>query len=154
MPPKSKRNFISLIELDLENTELIKIVVLPLVISDMDKQKTNLLDAYVRKAIALGKINMIESKQSEADPAMKPTAVVDDIDAIYTEVGKFIDYFDQKVIFHYLKKNKCSAIYQIVLSSLIIPAGHHFVIVARTCKATLRKNAKSVAKDERREATA
>lgn len=63
----------------------------------MDKQKNNLLDAYVRKAIALGKINLIESKQSEIESPKKPTAVGDDIDAIFTEVGKFSDYNDQKV---------------------------------------------------------
>lgn len=65
--------------------------------SEMDKQKTNLLDAYIRKAIALGKINLIELKQSEADSTKKATAVADDIETIYAEVGKFTDYFDQKV---------------------------------------------------------
>lgn len=64
----------------------------------MDKQKTTLLDAYIRKAIALGKLNIVESKQTEADSTKTVTAVADDIDAIYNEVGKFIDYFDQKVI--------------------------------------------------------
>lgn len=63
----------------------------------MDKQKSNLLDAYVRKVIALGKINLTELKQAEIDPNKKPTAVADDIDAIYTELGKFTDYNDQKV---------------------------------------------------------
>lgn len=67
----------------------------------MDKQKTNLLDAYVRKVIALGKINMIEAKQIEADPTVKVTAVADDIDAIFTEVGKFTDYYDQKVVYFF-----------------------------------------------------
>lgn len=64
----------------------------------MDKQKNNLLDAYVRKVIALGKINTIEAKQIEADSTKKLTAVADDIDAIFTEVGKFTDYYDQKVL--------------------------------------------------------
>lgn len=63
----------------------------------MDKQKTNLLDAYVRKVIALGKINTIEAKQCEVESTKKVTAVADDIDAIFTEVGKFTDYYDQKV---------------------------------------------------------
>lgn len=65
----------------------------------MDKQKTNLLDAYVRKVIALGKINTIEAKQSEVEPTKKVTAIADDIDAIFIEVGKFTDYYDQKVDF-------------------------------------------------------
>lgn len=67
----------------------------------MDKQKSNLLDAYVRKAIALGKINTIDAKQSEIDSTKKITPVADDIDAIFTEVGKFTDYFDQKVEFFF-----------------------------------------------------
>lgn len=66
--------------------------------SEMDKQKATLLDAYVRKVIALGKINLIEAKLYEADPTKKSTVNLDDIDAIFVEVGKFIDTNDPKVI--------------------------------------------------------
>lgn len=65
--------------------------------TEMDKQRTNLLDAYVRKIIALGKTNILETHLSEGDSTKKPTVVADDIEAIFIEVGKFIDYFDQKV---------------------------------------------------------
>lgn len=65
----------------------------------MDKQKSTLLDAYVRKVIAIGKIYLIESKQGEADATKKPSATsIEEIDSIYTEIAKFIDYNDPKVI--------------------------------------------------------
>lgn len=65
--------------------------------TDMDKQKANLLDAYVRKVIALGKINIIETYQNETDSPRKVTPVADDIDTTFIEAGKFIDQYDQKV---------------------------------------------------------
>lgn len=64
----------------------------------MEKQKNNLLDAYVRMTIALGKINMIEEKQKEIDSSVKVTPINEDIDTIFFEVVKLIDCFDQKVI--------------------------------------------------------
>lgn len=93
---------------------------------EMDKQKSNLLDAYVRKVIALGKINLTESKQAEIDSTKKPTAVADDIDAIYTELGKFTDYNDQKVNRIYI------ALEQVLIFNTFYPfVGDYFVIVAR-----------------------
>lgn len=65
--------------------------------SEMDKQKSTLLDAYVRKMIALGKLGLNEA-QSTSQKDVKQT-YTDEIDAIYTEVGKFIDYTDPKVIY-------------------------------------------------------
>lgn len=65
--------------------------------TDMDKQKANVLDAYVRKVIALGKINIIEPQLKVSDPAKTTASVTEDIDAIFTEVGKLIDHYDQKV---------------------------------------------------------
>lgn len=65
----------------------------------MDKQKTTLLDAYVRKVIALGKIHLIESKQGETDSAKKSSLNLDEIDAIFVELGKFVDVTDPKVSF-------------------------------------------------------
>lgn len=81
--------------------------------TEMDKQKANLLDAYVRKVIALGKINIIESHQKQFDPPKKVTSVVDDIDVIFTEVGKFIDLYDQKVILCALSKYRSNIIWLI-----------------------------------------
>lgn len=65
--------------------------------TDMDKQKANLLEAYVRKAIALGKINAIETYQHDLDSAKKVTSVADDIDAIFNDSAKLTDCYDQKV---------------------------------------------------------
>lgn len=64
----------------------------------MDKQKATLLDAYVRKFIALGKIFLIETKIAGKDPTkVDMTALWGELDLIYTEIGKFIDYNDPKV---------------------------------------------------------
>lgn len=63
----------------------------------MDKQKATLLDAYVRKVIALGKAYLIEIKLNETDPSKKPTVNLEEIDEIFIEVGKFIDTNDPKV---------------------------------------------------------
>lgn len=66
--------------------------------SDMDKQRSTLLDAYVRKFIALGKIFLIETKIGGMDPTkVDMTALWSELDQIYTEIGKFIDYNDPKV---------------------------------------------------------
>lgn len=63
----------------------------------MEKQKATLLDAYVRKVIALGKIHHIESKLGETDPLKKLSINLEDIDSLFLEVGKFIDTNDPKV---------------------------------------------------------
>lgn len=64
----------------------------------MDKQKSTLLEAYVRKIIALGKLGLLDSQSATQKDALS-AYTADDIDAIYTEVGKFIDYTDPKVIY-------------------------------------------------------
>lgn len=60
----------------------------------MDKQKFTLLEAYVKKAVALSKLQLIETFQS-ADESTNHS--LDELNNIYTEVGKFIDYCDAKV---------------------------------------------------------
>lgn len=61
---------------------------------NMDKQKFTLLEAYVKKSIALSKLQLIETFQS-ADEGTNHS--LDELNNIYTEVGKFIDYCDAKV---------------------------------------------------------
>lgn len=65
----------------------------------MDKQKATLLEAYVRKIIAVGKLGLIESQSPSVQKDAKQLYSADAIDIIYTEVGKFIDYTDPKVIY-------------------------------------------------------
>lgn len=64
----------------------------------MDKQKSTLCEAYVRKIIALGKLGLLEAQTVTAKDA-KQVYTADEIDTLYTEVGKFIDYTDPKVIY-------------------------------------------------------
>lgn len=63
--------------------------------SEMDKQKATLLDAYVRKAIALGKLGLIEKSETKKESF----AVFDlnEFNDIYVDVGRFIEYTDTKV---------------------------------------------------------
>ena len=59
----------------------------------MDKQKQWLIEAYVKKLIALSKIRVLKSfdnNVTETDP-------IDEIDKIFLEVGKFTDFNDSKV---------------------------------------------------------
>lgn len=60
----------------------------------MDKQKSTLLEAYVKKTVALSKLQLIETFQN-ADESTNHS--LDELNNIYTEVGKFIDYCDAKV---------------------------------------------------------
>lgn len=62
----------------------------------MDKQKFTLLEAYVKKAVALSKLQLIETFQN-TDESSSSTYSLDELNNIYTEVGKFIDYCDAKV---------------------------------------------------------
>lgn len=64
----------------------------------MDKQKSTLLDAYLRKIVAIGKLGLLEA-QSAAQREVKQLYSADEIDGIYTEAGKFSDYNDPKVIY-------------------------------------------------------
>lgn len=61
----------------------------------MDKQKSTLLDAYVRKAIALGKLGIIEHLENHQNIASVTN--IEAFNKIYTEVNKFIDCTDLKV---------------------------------------------------------
>lgn len=63
--------------------------------SNMDKQKFTLLEAYVKKAVALSKLQLIETFQNTDESTTNHS--LDELNNIYTEVGKFIDYCDAKV---------------------------------------------------------
>lgn len=77
----------------------------------MEKQKATLLDAYVRKVIALGKIYVIESTLGETDPSKRPLVNLEDIDTIFLEVGKFIDTNDPKVSLNYTQLLRLYSLY-------------------------------------------
>lgn len=62
----------------------------------MDKQKSQLLEAYMKKTIAMGKLIMI--KNLEQEPTQE-AQVDDELDNILIEVMKFIDFNDPKVFF-------------------------------------------------------
>jgi tripeptidyl-peptidase-2 len=66
----------------------------------MDKQKSQLLEAYMKKTIAMGKLIMIRNLEQETQEAQTD----DELDNILVEVMKFIDFNDPKVnfIFYYL----------------------------------------------------
>jgi hypothetical protein len=63
----------------------------------MDKQKQTLLDAYVRKIIALSKLQIIDGK-NKVDDNEASSASLEEFDSIHTDVGKFTDYNDSKVM--------------------------------------------------------
>lgn len=55
----------------------------------MDKQKSCLLEAFVRKGVALSKLYLIGEDDEESP--------IDELNTIYIEIGKLIDYTDLKV---------------------------------------------------------
>lgn len=81
----------------------------------MEKQKLVLIEAYVKKFIALSKLRAIEMKSStksepgeslivgdqnmDEETRLKTLSASDDeLNDIYLEIGKFIDYMDAKVL--------------------------------------------------------
>lgn len=61
----------------------------------MDKQKTQLLEAYVKKAVAVGKLAMIKSLEDET------TESDDELDNLLNEIMKFTDLNDPKVFIQF-----------------------------------------------------
>lgn len=59
----------------------------------MDKQKQQLLEAYLKQAIVTGKLLMIQSVLQESPEAQS----ADELDSMMTEVMKFVDFNDTKV---------------------------------------------------------
>lgn len=57
------------------------------------------MDAYANKLVALLKLRLIASVQSAASgDALKPADDLKDVQEIFSEVGKFVDLTDSKVI--------------------------------------------------------
>lgn len=77
----------------------------------MDKQKSLLLDAYVKRAIAISKLSilsvLLKGKEEPIDTPpsggttitieRKQTDIVEELNSIYIDIGKFIDFTDTKV---------------------------------------------------------
>lgn len=62
----------------------------------MDKQKNLLMEAFVRKGVAISKVYVIDKIQSKE--FNKETELLDELEGIYMEIGKFIDLSDLKII--------------------------------------------------------
>lgn len=60
--------------------------------SAMDKQRLLLMEAMVRKAVALGKLRCFESTTESTDDQLRG-----EIHTLYLDLGKFADYADLKV---------------------------------------------------------
>lgn len=67
----------------------------------MDKQKQQLLEAFMKKVIVTGKLLVIQGQQQET------VEVTDDLDCLITEVLKFVDFNDTKVRFCLLFTRTC-----------------------------------------------
>lgn len=66
--------------------------------TEMDKQKIALLDAYVRKFIALGKLHLIAVRLNKTEVSRSEDVIPwTELDGLYAELGKFIEYHDLKV---------------------------------------------------------
>lgn len=63
----------------------------------MDKQKSQLLEAYMKKIIAMGKLALIRSLEQAETNEISTSGNDDDVDNILVEVMKFIDFNDPKV---------------------------------------------------------
>lgn len=59
----------------------------------MDKQKSQLLEAYVKKAVSVGKLSMIRSFEQETTSVESD----DELDNLIIEMMKFVDFNDPKV---------------------------------------------------------
>lgn len=70
----------------------------------MDKQKQTLIDAFVRKIIATTKLQiLVQLNEVGGDNDLLSLefdqSFVTDTQNLYTDLGKFVDYNDQKVSF-------------------------------------------------------
>lgn len=73
----------------------------------MDKQKSQLLEAYVKKAVSVGKLSLIRALEQETAAAEND----DELDRLVIEMLKFVDFNDPKVrifaFFNNINLTKC-----------------------------------------------
>lgn len=66
----------------------------------MEKQKQQILEAFVKKAVALGKLNIIQKMSQETAEGVS-VGSAEEIDDLLTEAMKYADLTDAKVSFYY-----------------------------------------------------
>lgn len=69
----------------------------------MDKQKQQLLDAAQKKLIALSKLRVIKAVVDSNEVGDDGVDQLENIEQLFSDIGKFIDYNDTKAS-HYLLK--------------------------------------------------
>lgn len=67
--------------------------------STMDKLKSLLVDAYVKKAISLGKLKLMLDKDKSLSMTWDEKSILDSINKLYTETCKVVDIKDSKVVY-------------------------------------------------------
>lgn len=67
----------------------------------MDKQKQQLVDAYLKKAVAMGKLSLIQQHENSAGEN-----VGEELDNVLIEMTKFVDVNDLKVIWRCFQNNQ------------------------------------------------
>lgn len=65
--------------------------------SQMDKQKQQLLDAAQKKLIALSKLRVIKAVVDSNEVGDDGVDQLENIEQLFSDIGKFIDYNDTKV---------------------------------------------------------
>lgn len=70
----------------------------------MDKQKQQLLDAAQKKLIALSKLRVIKTLVDSNEVGDDSVDQLENIEQLFADIGKFIDYNDAKVSFQPLPK--------------------------------------------------
>lgn len=97
----------------------------------MDKQKQQLMEAFVKKSVASGKLSLLQSNQVESSEAQN----ADEIEALLTDMMKFVDFNDTKVkfrrfCFESLTKNFSFLVFVAADLALICPSASRSLVEA------------------------